>query len=136
MNTEPEQITLPNNRSFGLLFVVVFGVLCGWQWWTHPARVWPWVWGGLALVTALVTAIAPDWLQPFNRGWMRLAQLLNRIVSPVVLGLMYALVIVPPGLFMKLIGRDLMHRRRDDAASYWQPRPQTPIEPDSFRNQF
>jgi hypothetical protein len=126
---------LPSNRKFGALFIVVFAILCGIALWHgQPMARW---YGIAAGLFALVTLVRPAWLTPLNRAWMGLATILGRIVSPIVLGIMYYGMMVPFGLFMRLSGRDPMHRRLDpQAASYWQPRLPPGPPPESLRNQF
>lgn len=125
----------PSNRSFGTLFILVFALLAFWQGW-QGARSRMLVWLGLACVTAGVTLLRPDWLTPLNRAWMALGHLLGRIVSPVVLGLMYIVLIVPVGLVMRLFGRDALHRRFTTDSSYWQERSDGTVSPERFTHQF
>jgi len=70
--------------------------------------VWPWV---IALILIVWALIAPASLTGVYRGWMRIGLLLNRIVSPIVLGIVFFLVVTPMGLIMRLTGRDPMARR-------------------------
>jgi len=128
-------VKLPSNRSFGTLFIVVFAMLAAWQAW-HGAHSWMIFWFSSAVVTGVVTLIRPSWLAPLNRAWMALGNLLGRIVSPVVLGVMYVIIIVPVGAIMRMLGRDAMHRRYSDAPSYWQPRGDGRMIPERFKNQF
>lgn len=126
---------LPSNRSFGILFVVVFGAIGGFRWLHahHDAGLW----FGAAAATLLVTLLKPAWLTPLNRAWMGLAALMHRVVSPVVLGVLYYGLFTPTGLVMRLFGRDVLHRRFDPAArSYWVER--SPPGPDvsGLPNQF
>ena len=128
--------SLPSNRSFGVLFVVVFSICAGVAWWRDiDGAAYALI--GAAILIGLVTLVHPKWLAPFNRAWMRLAHLLNKIVSPVVLGVMYYGVITPFGLVMRLAGRDPMRRRFDrQAATYWIPRNPPGPPPDSLKDQF
>lgn len=125
----------PSNRSFGFLFTVVFALWGAWWWWrARPSA--PYLLA-IAVVFALVTLLRADWLAPLNRAWMRLAELLNRIVSPVVLGVLYYGLVTPYGTIMRLLGRDPMHRRFEaQARSYWIPRQPPGPPPDSLSNQF
>lgn len=128
---------LPSNRSFGSLFVFVFGLLAGWQWYRHGWHVWSIVWAGCAFVTLVLTVFTPRMLTPFNRAWMQLALLLNRIVSPLVLAVMYGVLIVPVGLWMKLVGRDALRLKPTrSVASHWQQQERSAIRPADFKNQF
>jgi len=125
---------LPSNRSFGWTFTGVFVVFGAYGLWKDGAHAWLL---GLAAVTALVTLTRDSWLAPFNRAWMAFGELLGRVVSPVVLGVIFFAVFAPVGALMRRLGRDAMCRRIDPAArSYWVKRdPPGPAE-SSFRDLF
>jgi len=121
-------LPLPSNRSFGWTFTVVFALIA--------LFAYPWLLA-LAALTAAVTVVRDQWLEPLNRAWMRFGALLNRIVSPVVLGLIYFAVFTPVGVVMRLAGRDAMCRRFEPAKpSYWVPREPPGPREDSFRDMF
>ena len=131
MNESP----LPSNYSFGMLFVAVFALVGSYVWW-RGGSLHPW-WFGLSASTLLVTLVAPDLLAPLNRAWMRLASILNTIVSPIVLGIMFFGVFAPIGIVMRLAGRDAMRRRLDPGArTYWQERDPPGPDPSGLPNQF
>lgn len=130
-----QKVPLPSNRSFGTLFVVVFALLGGLWWWQGRAA-YPWVLG-LSVLTLVITLAKPDWLTPANRAWMRLAELLNRIVSPIVLGAIFFGVITPTAWVMRMAGRDQMKRKYEPAAStYWIERNPPGPDPAGLPNQF
>ena len=136
MTDQPTFTPLPSNRSFGLLFVVVFTLLGFWQAWKGGSN-WLWLWLGLAGTTGFVTAIAPDLLTPFNRAWIRFGLLLHKIVNPIVMGAIFFGVITPAGFLMRALGRDPMQRKYDpEAQTYWIPRQPPGPEPESLRQQF
>ena len=104
---------LPSDRSFGWTFTGVFALVAFFQ---------PWVLA-LAALTALVTLIRAHWLAPFKRAWIRLGELLHRVVSPVVLGVIFYGVFTPVGYAMRALGRDAMKRRYEPGRpSYWEKR--------------
>ena len=124
-----------SDRSFGIVFAVVFAVIGllplvrG-----HPVHAWALVVGGIFLVVALAY---PAMLAPLNRLWLRFGLLLHRIVSPLVLGIMFYLVITPMGLMMRALGKDLLRLRFDKAAaSYWIDRAPPGPPPESMTDQF
>ena len=106
--------------------------------------VWPLLTGGnvrfglliAAAIAAFVSAWRPTLLRPFNLAWYKFGLLLNKIVSPVVLGVLFYLIVTPIGLAARLSGKNLLQRRKPDGPSYWLTR--TPIEPrsGSMRDQF
>jgi hypothetical protein len=128
--------TIPSDRSFGFTFVVVFALLAVWQAWTGHVAI-ALFFTGLSAATLFVALWRPALLNSLNRAWMKLGALLHRIVSPVVLGGMYFLVITPFGIVMRLAGRDALQRRLDPKArSYWVKRDPPGPAPDSLPHQF
>ncbi len=132
---ESGHVEAGSERSFGLVFAAVFLVVA----------IWPLVGGGTprwwALAPAALCAglglFAPRVLKPLNRAWLAFGHLLNRIVSPLVLGVMFYLVITPTGLLMRALGRDPLRLSRDpEAESYWIERRPPGPSPDSMKNQF
>jgi hypothetical protein len=127
--------TVPSNRSFGILFTAVFAAAGVYGLW-RGGILTPWMLA-LAAFTAAVTLARPVWLAPFNRAWMQFGALLHRIVSPVVLGLLYFGMFTPIGWVMRLAGHDAMARRWDPSAtSYWIRRAPPGPADDSFRDLF
>jgi hypothetical protein len=126
---------LPTNRSFGWTFTTVF-ILAGVYGLYRSSAVMPWLLVAAALM-ALVTVTRETWLTPLNKAWMRFGALLNSIVSPVVLGLIYFGVFTPVAYVMRLAGRDAMCRAYDPAAkSYWVKRDPPGPRDDSFRDMY
>jgi uncharacterized membrane protein YhaH (DUF805 family) len=107
-----------SNRSFGVLFVIVFGVVSLWPLWSGGAvRLWA---AAVAAVFAVITVVAPQLLAALNRGWFLLGQAMHKVVNPLVMGLIYFGCVVPTGLVLKLLGKDTLRLRRDpEATSYW-----------------
>jgi saxitoxin biosynthesis operon SxtJ-like protein len=106
---------------------------------------WPLVAGGAVrawsvAVAAAFLAIAllrPALLAPLNRVWLKLGMLLHRVVSPVVLGVLFYLVVAPTGLLMRALGKDPLRLRLDRASdSYWLERRPPGPAPETMRNQF
>ncbi|MCP5230618.1 MAG: hypothetical protein H6948_00745 [Zoogloeaceae bacterium] len=131
-----QHIELPSNRSFGLLFTVVFSVVGTWRFvrgdeWSY------YVWFGIAAVFLILGLANAGILTPLNRLWMRFGLLLGMIVSPIVLGVIYFVMIAPIGILMRLFGRDPMKRQLEpDAETYWEYREEPKLPADSFNNQF
>jgi len=130
-----DQIDGPSNRRFGLTIAAacciaaVIRSLTGhvqWEWWLGGGLVI----GGLSIVW-------PEALAPLNRLWLRLGLALQRIVSPIVMTVLFAIAIVPMGVLLRLSGKDLLRLRPNrDAASYWIAKQQSALPSDTMRNQF
>ena len=86
---------LPSNRSFGWTFTGFF-VLAGAYGLWKGAGAQSWLLA-LAAVTAVVTLTRETWLTPLNRAWMKLGELLGRVVSPIVLGVIFFGIFTPVG---------------------------------------
>ena len=129
-------VPLPSERSFGLLFAGIALVAAATLAWKgHPSSAAGFV-GGAGLL-ASIAWLRPRWLAAPNRWWFRFGMLLHRIVSPIVLGLIFFGVITPFAVVMRIAGRDALARRFDPAQkTYWIERDPPGPEPDSFRNQF
>lgn len=84
----------------------------------------------------LATVIAPTLLAPLNKAWYQLGLMMGRVVSPVVLGALFFIVITPVALFMRLIGRDALRIKKQQVPSYWIKRDPTGPMPESFKDQF
>ena len=119
---------LPSDRTFGWTFTVVF-LLIGVT--SHPWAV------ALAALTAGVTLTRSHWLAPLNRAWMALAELMHRVVSPVMLGIMFFGVFTPMGAVMRRFGWDAMKRAwQPQAKTYWHRRDPPGPADDSFKDLF
>jgi hypothetical protein len=125
-----------SERAFGIVFGVVFSLIglvptvmhrAGPRWWA------------LVIAVAFFAAafLAPTMLRPLNKAWFRLGLLLNHVVSPVVLGVLYVVAFVPMGLFLRAAGKDPLRLKRNSAAdSYWITRDPPGPAPGSMRRQF
>jgi len=131
-----EDLSLSSNRIFGLVFSVVF-ILIGTLplIFGYPAQLWSLALSGLFLILAMVK---PRVLGPFNYLWTRFGFLLHSIVSPITLAVLFFGVVMPIGLFMRLIGHDPMRLKFDgNLESYWIKRVSTKeSESSSMINQF
>jgi predicted membrane metal-binding protein len=133
--TREEKIEGSSDRTFGLLFAAIFAGLGLWPLLHGGAiRIWALVLGASFLLSALLWPRALSWL---NRMWMRFGLLLNRIVSPVAIGVVYYLTLVPMGLVMRALGKNPLRLGFDRAAaSYWIPREPPGPDPKTMNDQF
>jgi len=130
-----EQIKGSSNRSFGLVFAVVFFLigllpLVG----SGPVRLWSLGLGGAFLV---VSFLCSQILQPLNRLWTKFGLLLNKVISPVMLAALFFLVVTPTGLLMRLFsGNPLKPRFDRKADTYWVKRDPPGPKPETLSDQF
>ena len=120
-----EEVVGPSDRSFGLVFTVVFTLIGLLPLWRGAGPRW---WAvGVAIVGAFLTRVWPRALAPANQLWLRIGLLLHKIVNPIVMGLIFYLVVTPFGLVMRHRNKGLTGtlRRDDNAATYWISRSDT-----------
>jgi hypothetical protein len=124
-----------SNRSFGFVFAAFFAIVGLLPLITGDrVRLWALMIGGAFLLSGL---LFPSILAPLNRIWTKLGLLLHKLVSPIVLGIMFFLVITPTGLLMRLLGKDPLRLRFSrDAESYWIAREPPGPAPESLKDQF
>lgn len=124
-----------SDRSFGIVFAVVFLLIAAWPLFHGQAPRW---WSlGVAAVFALVTVTRPSLLAVPNRLWTRLGLLLGKVVSPIALGVLFYGLITPMGAVARLFGKDPLRLKLDAAAdSYWIRRDPPGPPPESMTNQF
>jgi hypothetical protein len=100
-------------REFGLTsgaaVVAIFGLFFPWLL-ERDWPVWPWVIAALFWSLAL---IQPLWLRRIYRAWMRFGLLASRVMTPLVLGIVFFVMISPMGLVRRLMGKDPLHRALD-----------------------
>lgn len=130
-----DEIEGSSDRAFGVVFTVVF-LLVG----LYPllrsegVRVWAL---GLAAIILIAALARPGVLAPLNRLWLKLGLLLHRVVSPVVLGLLFYGIVLPTGLAMRLVGKRTIpvdfDRQRD---TYWIERDPPGPAAEGMKNQF
>lgn len=127
---------LPSNRSFGVLVAGALALFSAYA--EYRGATILKVWGSLvaALALGLVAVVAPNLLTPFNKAWMKLGDLMGKVVSPLVLGVIFFVLITPIGLVSRLFGRDELRLKKTNASSYWIDRIPPGPAGDSFKNQF
>ena len=117
----PARLTAAQGRRFGFTVGAAFAVFAGIAWWrgsqtTATVLATP---GGLLLVAGL---LIPTYLGPVERAWMKLAHVISKVTTPIVMGAMYLLVMTPIGFLRRAFGGNpMMHE--PEGSSYWKPRP-------------
>jgi Saxitoxin biosynthesis operon protein SxtJ len=133
--SRPEEIRSSSDRSFGLVIATFFLIVSVWPLVrAEPVRWWAL---GVAAAFALLAVLWTSALAPLNRLWVKLGALLNSIVSPVIMGLLFYVTVTPIALLLRLLGKDPLRLRRDrDASSYWIDRMPPGSAPESMKNLF
>ena len=131
-NTPP---TIGSARSFGLSFSSLFLIIALLPLLKHaPPRYWALA---IAAVFLLLACATPRWLEPLNRLWQLVGVVLNRVMTPLWMALVFAFAITPIALIRRALGDSGLALRFDPAAdSYWIAREQTATDVASLKRQY
>ena len=112
------KIKIGSNRNFGLVFFFVLLIVGFWPLLNGEApRIWSLI---IAVIFLILGLMNSKILTPLKILWFKFGLFLGGIVSPIVMGIVFFFVITPIGLFMKLIGKDLLNNKLDNnKKSYW-----------------
>ena len=108
---DSDKIKISSNRSFGLLFFVVFLIISLWPL-THEGsiRIWSVIISAVFLILGLINS---KLLTPLNLLWFKFGMILGAIISPIVMGIVFFLVVTPTGLILRIMGKDLLNKNYD-----------------------
>ena len=121
-----------SEKSFGVLLSIVFLIVS-----IYPLinseglRIWALV---VSTIFFLLAFVAPKVLVLPNKLWFKFGLLLGSIIAPIVMAMVYFITVLPTGIIMRLLGKDLLKQKLDNnAKSYWIER----SEPmGSMKNQY
>ena len=115
---EKSKIKMGSNRGFGVVFFVVFMVIAFWSFKGdfQQIKMIPFIISIIFLVLGLLNS---KFLTPLNKLWFKFGLLLGKIISPIIMGIIFFLVVTPIGFIMKLLGKDLINLKFNNEKSYW-----------------
>ena len=111
------KIRIGTNRNFGIVFSVFFLII----------SLWPLKSGNeLNLFLLLISAIFlllgltnSKLLSPLNIIWFKFGLFLGKMVSPVVMGIIFFFVVTPISLILKIFRKDVLNLKKNNKNSYW-----------------
>ena len=112
-----KDIKIGSNRSFGVVFFVVFLLIGLWPILKgNELRIWSIV---ISLIFLILGILNSKILTPFNKVWFRFGIFLGNFISPIIMGIVFFLVVTPTGLIMKLFRKDLINLKKNNSSTYW-----------------
>jgi hypothetical protein len=115
---EKSKIQISSNRSFGIVFFIVFLAIT--LWFYNSKGIILLYTAVPALIFLVLGLLNSKLLSPLNFIWHKFGILLGAIIAPIVMALVYFLVVTPTGLIMKILGKDLLQKKFDKKCkSYW-----------------
>jgi hypothetical protein len=124
-------VKIGSNRSFGIVFCIVFLIIALYPLINNEGiRIWSII---ISLVFLILGLIDSKILSPLNKLWFKFGILLGKIISPLVMGIIFFLVVTPIGILMKILKKDLLNLNYNNNKTYWIEK----NEPKSkMKNQF
>ncbi len=132
---EHGELKYSSDRSFGFVFAVFFSLLTIWPLFSGRSPRW----GALALAFLfLATALLfPRALGPLNRLWAKLGLVLQKIMTPLIMGVLFYLLFTPIGVLLRIFGKDPMRKKLEpQSKTYWMGRGESEPKPQTLSNQF
>ena len=113
-----QELKIGSNRSFGIVFFIVFLIIALWPLTNNEnIRIWSLV---ISIIFLILGIFNSNLLTSMNKLWMKFGLLLGKIVSPVVMAVIYFGVVTPTGLIMRILGKDILKLNKKNYNSYWQ----------------
>ena len=115
---DSDKIKISSNRSFGLVFFVVFLIVSLWPLTSVGSiRIWSAIISAVFLILGLINSRL---LTPLNVFWFKFGMILGAIISPIVMGIVFFLVVTPTGFILRIMGKDLLNKKYDkEKETYW-----------------
>tara|TARA_Y100001970_G_scaffold19429_1_gene22044 strand:- start:389 stop:772 length:384 start_codon:yes stop_codon:yes gene_type:complete len=111
------KINIGSNRSFGLVFFIFFLIISIYPLINDESlRYWSLI---VSLIFLFLGLINSKILTPFNKLWFKFGIFLGKIISPLVMGIVFFLVVTPTGLLMKIFKKDVLNLKFNNNKSYW-----------------
>jgi predicted membrane metal-binding protein len=112
-----DDVKISSNRSFGIVFFVVFLLVA-----LYPLihaeeiRLWSLI---ISIIFLILGLLNSKILGPLNKIWFKFGILLGKIVSPLIMGIIFFLVVTPVGFIMRLLRKDVLNLKYNKNKSYW-----------------
>ena len=112
-----KDIKIGSNKSFGIVFAVVFSLIALWPLLKgNEIRLWSLIISVIFLTLGLLNSKI---LTPLNKLWFKLGIFLGNFIAPIIMGIIFFFVVTPTGIIMKLLGKDLIRLKKNNEDSYW-----------------
>ena len=112
-----DDVKISSNRSFGIVFFIVFILIAFYPLINQgEIRIWSVL---ISLLFLILGIINSKILTPLNKVWFKFGIFLGKIISPIVMGLIFFLVVTPIAFLMRMLKKDLLNLKFSKNNSYW-----------------
>ena len=114
---DQKDIKIGSNKSFGIVFFLVFLLIS-----LYPLindgtlRIWSFV---ISIIFLILGILNSKILSPLNKIWFKFGLLLGKIISPIVMGIIFFIVVTPTGLILRLFQKDVLNLKFNNNNTYW-----------------
>jgi hypothetical protein len=128
---QKKNIKISTNKSFGIVFFIFFLIIT-----MSPLlndeniRIWSLIISIIFLILGLMNSRI---LTPLNKLWFKFGILLGSIISPIIMGIVFFVIVTPTSFIMKFLGKNLLNLKKDNKSTYWIERPKVKIK---MKDQF
>ncbi len=106
-----------SEKSFGILFSIVFFLITIW-FFLEDGKVTFWALA-LSFIFLIVTFLKKELLKPLNIAWIKLGEVLGKIIAPLVMALIFFFMLTPLSFIIRIFGKDLLKLKLSKDNSYW-----------------
>ena len=125
------KVKVGSNRSFGIVFFIVFLIVALWPLKNNlDIRIWSLIISFIFLILGIFNS---KLLSPLNKIWFKFGILLGRIISPIVMGIIFFIVVTPTAIILKIFRKDVLSLKKSNSNSYWKKKADYKT---SMKNQF
>jgi len=111
------KIKLPSNRNFGLVFFIIFLIISFYPLLNNEnVKYWSLI---VSIIFLILGTINSKLLTPLNKAWTKFGLFLGRIMTPVVMALIFFMVVTPTSFILKIVGKDVLRLKKTKSKSYW-----------------
>ena len=112
-----DDVKISSNRSFGIVFFIVFLLIALYPLtYNEEIRIWSII---ISLIFLILGLLNSKILAPLNKLWFKFGIFIGKIISPLIMVIIFFLVVTPIGLIMRLLGKDILNLKYNNSQSYW-----------------
>ena len=112
-----DDVKTSSNRSFGIVFFIVFLLIALYPLtYNGEIRIWSII---ISLIFLILGLLNSKILAPLNKLWFKFGIFIGKIISPLIMVIIFFLVVTPIGLIMRLLGKDVLNLKYNNSQSYW-----------------
>tara|TARA_Y100001970_G_C13754008_1_gene612398 strand:+ start:103 stop:486 length:384 start_codon:yes stop_codon:yes gene_type:complete len=112
-----DDIKISSNRNFGIVFFIVFLIIALYPLiYNENIQLWSLI---ISLVFLILGLINSKILTPLNKIWFKFGIYLGKLISPIIMGIIFFFVVTPTGYVMRFLRKDILNLKYNNNKSYW-----------------